>query len=104
MLEILNTKYKIKNTKLQNFKICKNVHNVLLLNIRIFHTFFVFLQDSTVPGAKDSVWNRCLFQCALCSATFTDRRNMKSHTVQGHSLTYSEYIQQNGDPEVHLLH
>ena len=38
-------------------------------------------KDSNKDLNKDSVWNRCQFQCALCSASFTDRRNIKSHVV-----------------------
>ena len=49
---------------------------------------------------KDSVWNRCQFQCALCSANFTDRRNIKSHVVSAHNISYQDYVASCGDPEV----
>ena len=49
---------------------------------------------------KDSVWNRCQFTCALCSASFTDRRNIKSHVVSAHNISYQDYVASCGDPEV----
>jgi hypothetical protein len=55
--------------------------------------------DSPNPG-RDTVWNRCQFECALCQAVFTDRRNMKSHALATHGLAYTEYVARHGDPEV----
>ena len=53
------------------------------------------------PAAVKDPWNRCQFQCALCTdAVFSDRRNVKSHIVMQHKLSYQDYVEQYGDPEV----
>ena len=50
------------------------------------------VKDGNKDPNKDSVWNRCQFQCALCAANFTDRRNIKSHVVSAHNLSYQDYV------------
>ena len=50
------------------------------------------VKDGNKDPNKDSVWNRCQFQCALCAANFTDRRNIKSHVVSSHNLSYQDYV------------
>jgi len=45
-------------------------------------------------------WNRCQFQCKLCDAIYTDRRNIKSHVVTSHKMNYQDYVAQYGDPEI----
>ena len=57
-------------------------------------------KEGNKDANKDSVWNRCQFQCALCAASFTDRRNIKSHVVSAHNLSYQDYVASCGDPEV----
>ena len=45
-------------------------------------------------------WNKCQFQCKLCEVIYTDRRNVKSHIVMVHKMSYQEYVAVYGDPEL----
>ena len=56
-------------------------------------------QGQTVCKEKDP-WNRCQFQCKLCDVIYSDRRNVKSHIVMSHKMSYQDYISQYGDPEL----
>ena len=51
-------------------------------------------------GKDKDPWNRCQFQCRLCETIFTDRRNVKSHIVMAHKLSYQDDLAQFGDPEL----
>ena len=55
--------------------------------------------ESGTEVVKDP-WNRCQFQCKLCDAVYSDRRNIKSHVVTSHKMNYQEYVGQYGDPEI----
>ena len=55
--------------------------------------------EQPVVREKDP-WNRCQFQCKLCGVIFSDRRNVKSHIVMSHKMSYQDYISQYGDPEL----
>ena len=55
--------------------------------------------EQPVVREKDP-WNRCQFQCKLCDVIYTDRRNVKSHIVMSHKMSYQDYISQYGDPEL----
>jgi len=50
------------------------------------------------PGPD--IWNRCQFQCRICQLVVTDRRIIKSHVATSHSIKYTEYLDQYGDPEI----
>ena len=56
-------------------------------------------QGQPVVREKDP-WNRCQFQCKLCDVIYSDRRNVKSHIVMSHKMSYQDYISQYGDPEL----
>ena len=56
-------------------------------------------QEQPVARDKDP-WNRCQFQCRLCDVIYSDRRNVKSHIVMSHKMSYQDYISQYGDPEL----
>jgi len=45
-------------------------------------------------------WDRCLYQCAVCSCKYADRRVLRSHVIQTHNMDYKVYLEQFGDPEV----
>ena len=45
-------------------------------------------------------WNKCQFQCKLCDIIYTDRRNVKSHIVMSHKMSYQDYVGQYSDPEL----
>jgi len=51
-------------------------------------------------SGKPDIWNRCQFQCKICQITVNDRRIIKSHVATHHSIKYSEYVAQYGDPEI----
>ena len=51
-------------------------------------------------GKDKDPLNRFQFQCRLCDVIFTDRRNVKSHIVMAHKLSYQDYLAQYGDPEL----
>jgi len=55
--------------------------------------------ESGAEVVKDP-WNRCQFQCKLCDAIYSDRRNIKSHVVTSHKMNYQDYVAQYGDPEI----
>jgi len=56
--------------------------------------------ESAVAEVVKDPWNRCQFQCKLCDAIYTDRRNIKSHVVTSHKMNYQDYVTQYGDPEI----
>eukprot|EP00090_Calanus_glacialis_P021194 TRINITY_DN32700_c0_g1_i1.p1 TRINITY_DN32700_c0_g1~~TRINITY_DN32700_c0_g1_i1.p1 ORF type:complete len:300 (+),score=69.22 TRINITY_DN32700_c0_g1_i1:90-902(+) len=45
-------------------------------------------------------WERCLYQCAVCSGMYADRRSLRNHVIQNHKTDYKAYLDQFGDPEV----
>ena len=56
---------------------------------------------TTTGVVKDKdPWNRCQFQCKLCEIIYSDRRNVKSHIVMSHKMSYQDYVAEYGDPEL----
>lgn len=45
-------------------------------------------------------FNKCQFKCKICDTTFTLVRNIKTHIVNVHDISYQVYVTVYGDPEL----
>ena len=51
-------------------------------------------------AAFQDPWNKCLFRCQICDATFPERTVITNHISRKHKMDSKTYQENYGDPAV----